>query len=250
MVGRGALALAALLLVGLLGREVAAPATAQFQSAQNVPVFQAQVGPPPPGAGAPPIAIAVTPVTNNMIDMNRLGIPRAAGAPRLPRPATGTIGTSNAYLSIAPDLIPVSTTGAATVVASGFTPGETIDVYLDGGGPVSFSADSNGRLSFGLTSGSSPDTLTILATGRTSGQSAGSVARLVTGPTVPGLAMAPHAVNPNGSATLSGSIAGFPPSTTVTLARNGAVQGTFPTDSTGHASFLLNLPSLPDGSAI
>src|SRR4051794_7747688 len=99
MVGRGALALAALLLVGLLGREVAAPATAQFQSAQSVPVLQAQAGPTPPLAAAPPIAIAVTPVTDHVIDVSRLVIPHAPGAARPPLPATGAIGTSNAYLS-------------------------------------------------------------------------------------------------------------------------------------------------------
>src|SRR3954469_19241566 len=119
VVGLGALAVAALLLVGLLGWEVAAPATAQIQGAPTVPVFQAQVGPPPPVAAAPATTIALAPHTAPVLDLGRLGLPRAAGAAP-PLPATGVIGKGNAYMSISPDRIPASTACAAGVVASGF----------------------------------------------------------------------------------------------------------------------------------
>src|SRR3954469_15003620 len=95
MVGLGALAVAALLLIGLWGWEVAAPATAQVQGGPTVPVLQAPVGPPPPGAAAPATTITVTPHTAPVLDLGRLGLPRAAGAPP-PLPATGVIGTGNA----------------------------------------------------------------------------------------------------------------------------------------------------------
>src|SRR3954468_24853428 len=93
IVGLGALVVAALLLVGLLGWEVAAPATAQIQGAPTVPVFQPQVGPPPPVAAAPATTIALTPHTAPVVDLGRLGLPRAAGAAPPPLPATGVIGT-------------------------------------------------------------------------------------------------------------------------------------------------------------
>src|SRR4051794_16919413 len=101
LIARGALAFTAFLLVVLLGREVAAPATAQIQGAPGVPVFQAQAGSPPP-FGPPPVAIAATPLTDEVIDLGRLGIAGATGAAPPPAPATGAIGTSNAYLSLSP----------------------------------------------------------------------------------------------------------------------------------------------------
>ncbi|HEY7062881.1 MAG TPA: beta-propeller fold lactonase family protein [Chloroflexota bacterium] len=250
MVGRGALALAVLLLVGLLGRDVAAPATAQIQGAQGVPVFRAQVGPPPSLAAAPPVVIAATPVADYAIDVGRLGGPRAAGAAPPARPATGAIGTSNAYLSIGADHIPASTTSSIGVAASGFTAGETVDVYLNGSLGFSPTADGSGRLSFTLSTGAGTGTLTILATGRTSGQSAGSAAQVVSGPTVPGLAIAPHAINPNGSGALTAVLTGFPASTAVTIARNGVAAGTINTDANGRASVNINLTAGPDGAAV
>src|SRR4051794_31963433 len=101
VLARGALAFAAVLLVGLLGREVAAPAIAQIRGAPGVPVFQAQAGSPPP-VGPPPVAIAATPLTDEVIDLDRLGIAGVAGAAPPPAPATGAIGTSNAYLTMSP----------------------------------------------------------------------------------------------------------------------------------------------------
>jgi len=251
MVGRGALACAALLLVGLLGREVAAPATAQIQSTQAVPVFQAQVGPPPPFAAAP-VAIAGAPVAgaDSVIDLGRLGISGATGAAPPALPATGAIGTSNAYLSLSPDLIPVSTTVAVGIVGSGFTAAELVDIYANGALITTLTADGNGRVTLGLGTLAGTGDLTILATGRTSGKSAGSVGRLVTGPTVPGLATAPHAVNPT-SGTFLARITGFPANTSVTYARNGVAGGTLMTDANGQGLINLTVNSvIGDSSAV
>src|SRR4051812_18352012 len=97
VVGRGAFVLVALLLVVLLGRDVAAPATAQIQDAPTVPAFPVPVGPPPPGA-APLVALAAAPLADPGLDLGRLDLPRAGSAAPPPLPATGAIGTSNAYL--------------------------------------------------------------------------------------------------------------------------------------------------------
>jgi YVTN family beta-propeller protein len=252
VVGPGILAVATLLLVGLLGRDMAAPATAQTQSAPGVPVFQAQAGPPPPGTTVPATTIVLTPRTAPVVDLGRLGLPRAAGVAPPPRPATGVIGTSNAYMSISPDRIPASTACAAGVVASGFTPGETADFYFNGSPAFSQDADSFGFLDFCLPTGPSTGVLTIQATGRTSGKSAGSVAQVVSGPTVPGLAFAPHAVNRNGTAVLTALATGFPPNTTVTFARNGGDPTTVNTGANGAAGLVfiyLNQP-VPDGAVV
>ena len=156
------------------------------------------------------------------------------------QPDGGATGTSSTFMSVSPDVISRSIASGVSTVASGFTAGETVNYYVNGVLTLTAAADSNGRFATLINSGSSTGYYTVLATGQSSGKSAGGVYQVQDAEVpVPGLAIAPHAVNPTGSTTLLLVGSRWKPNTTVTLARNNTVVGTV--TSSGSGTFSLNL---------
>src|SRR5207302_4792275 len=100
------------------------------------------------------VGIVLTRLRAHVLDLGRLGIRPT----RTPRPAAspngGALGTSNAFMSVTADVVPVSTTKALGTLFSSFTPSELIDYYLNGSLAGTFAADGNGHLGVYLNTGS------------------------------------------------------------------------------------------------
>src|SRR5205807_909934 len=117
---------------------------------------------------------------------------------------------------------------------SGWIPGESVQIYFNGGLVATLPANADGILSFGITTGAGFGFVTIENIGLTSGKDTGGVVQVApTGPYLPGVTGAPHAVN----ATVSGKFylagAGYPASTTVTIYRNAVSLGTITSGTSG-----------------
>ena len=156
---------------------------------------------------------AVTRLDYHVVDMGRLGI---RPTQQSLAPDGGSLGSSNAFMSVSADVAPVSTARALGTVASSFTPAEPVDYYLNGVLAATFTADVNGRLGVFINSGSAEGFITVDARGQVSGKRAGGVAQLlVAAPTAPGLSVAPHAINPTGTSTINMMGTRYPASTVV-----------------------------------
>ena len=155
-----------------------------------------------------------------------------------PAPDSGTLGSSNAFMSISAEVVSQTVSTPVGLVATGFTAGET--VTFSGAFTGNFTADSNGRLYEAITTNTGAGYYTVDAVGQSSGKKTGGVfRRLDAAAPVPGLAVGPHAVSNNGSGTLELFGTGWAPSTSITLARNGVTVGS--AASNGSGSFIANL---------
>ncbi len=201
------------------------------------------------GAKSPPLA----PMAAHVLDMSRLGIHPTPfrHAPQLaPQPAGGAVGTFNAYMSSSADLVAPSTATAYGAIVSGFTASETINYYLNGTFAGSNTADGNGRAAVTINTGAGQGYITLEAIGQTSAKRAGGVAEVVTPtPASPGLAVAPHAINPTGSSNIYLMGTRYPAGT-VTLARNGVTVGTATANAAGFFYVSVPVAAGADTSAV
>src|SRR5205823_3398817 len=108
-------------------------------------------------------------------------------------------------------------------LCTSFTPAETVNYYINGVFQAGFTADANGRVAVGISTGAGQGNLTFECIGQTSGKSAGTVNYVLdAAPPVPGYAAAPHAIN----STASGNFGAYGwrflanTTTTVSLYRN------------------------------
>ena len=197
-----------------------------------------------------PQAITFTPLSDvYKIDLTRAGImPIPFNMPASWHMPDGAIGGSaNAYMATTADVVPPSTTNAVGLLFSGFAPGETINFFVNGslaGTPV---ADTNGRLIASSTTGTVQGIVTVDGIGQTSGKRAGGVFEILnTAPTSPGLAMAPHALGPDGARLFYIVGTRHQASTTITLGIDGGVLGGVPSDATGFFAVTFPPPAAPD----
>ena len=197
-----------------------------------------------------PEAMTFTPLTNvHEIDLTRAGImPIPFNMPALLQMPDGAIvGSQNAYMATSADVVPLNTTNAEGLLFSGFTPGENVNIYLNGSLAGTFAADGNGRLGFFLTSASLEGVVTVDGIGQTSGERAGGAFQVRSNaPTSPGLAMAPHAFGANGSRTFSFIGTRHQASTTINIAVDGTIVFTVSSDANGSFAGSANPGAAPD----
>lgn len=140
--------------------------------------------------------------------------PRRVGAGHLDVAASLGAATPDAPATIGITSKKMSTTENSPVVATGFRPGESVDLRLTAGSSVqdlaTAVADARGEVHASVraapTSGS--ETVTLSAVGRTSAASASTPVRVVTGVTAPAITSpAPGAQVPVGVITVTGTAA-------------------------------------------
>src|SRR5436190_18383566 len=183
-------------------------------------------------------------------DMARLGMhPIRPG--HAPAPDGNALGTSNAFMSVNPEVVAPSTMGAFGTLASSFAPTELVDYYLNGVVAATFAADANGRLAVNVSTGTGTGYITIEAVGQTSAKRAGGVTYVSdSAPTVTGLNAAPHAVVASGSATINLYRLRYTTSSPVTIARTGVMLGTVTTNTRGRFNAVVTVPAGANGSAV
>ncbi len=225
---------------------------------QSVPTFPGVALPAPKHAGAP-IGTIKSAEDAGVIDMAALDIhPAAAQLPlralasgAASSPESAAMGKGKALLGITNEVVNQNTSGAFGVLSSGWTPGESVQVYLGGVLAATFAANADGRLSFGVNTGAGFGYITVEEIGLTSGKDTGGANQVApTGPYLPGVTGAPHADNTTASGTFLLSGAGYPASTTVTLYRNAVSLGTTTTGTTGRFLVLITPANSGDTSAV
>ncbi len=178
---------------------------------------------------------------NGHVDMAALDIhPAPAPLPLRhisggPAPDGAAVGTSNAFLGITTEIVNQSTTNAFGTLASGFTPAESVQFWLNGVLAGTFAASANGTVAVGINTGAGFGFITVDEIGVTSGKQVGGVTQVApTGPYVPGMSAAPHSINTSTAAApllLYGW--GYPAAATVNLYRNNVAIGTATTSAAG-----------------
>jgi len=195
--------------------------------------------------------LPITP-SENVVDMDlTANRPFPFGALHVPSPAGAVAGTQNAFMSVSPDVANPSTNAVIGTLLTSFTPGEPIQFFISGSLAGTSAADSYGRLGARINTPAGEGYLTFEGMGLISGKRAGGVAGVLTSATpVPGVAIGPHAINPNGSSTIHMVGSRYPASTSVTIARNGVSLGTITSDSNGGFFVTVPVAAGADTSAI
>lgn len=196
----------------------------------------------------------LTPLQVHEIDMTTLGIsPAAVGDTLTQAPVSrDTNGaTQNAFMSVAPSVVPPSTDSVVGIVASSFTPGESVKYFVVGSLAATLTADSNGRIGVSVNTSAGEGYVTVEAVGQSSGKRTGGVfAVSALAASAPGAAIAPHAINPTGSSTVNMMGTGYPPTTEVTIYRNGVALSTVTTSSKGRFYVGVPVAKTADTSAV
>ena len=196
-----------------------------------------------PQTDAPPLSVKDlgNEPDNGHIDMAALDMhPAPAPLPLRqssggPAPDGAAVGTSNAFLGITTEVVNQSITNAFGTLASGFTPAESVQFWLNGALAGTFAASANGTVAVGINTGAGFGFITFDEIGVTSGKQAGGVTQVApTGPYLQGVSAAPHSVN---TSTAAGPLLlygwGYPAATSVNLYRNGVSIGTATTSAAG-----------------
>jgi hypothetical protein len=125
-----------------------------------------------------------------------------------------------------------------------------VAVSLNGGAPTNYTASATGRLGQIFNVGAGLGYITIEARGLTSGRQTGGVVEVRdAAPPVPGLAIAPHAINPTGSSNINVLGTRWLPGN-VTLARNGTNINTLTAGANGSFYYQISVAAGADTSAI
>jgi hypothetical protein len=221
-------------------------------------------------AATPPAAgdsghITVVPINEQVyvVDLARMGVhplaqplplgqarPSPRDLPRLLAPDAGAVGLGGAYMSISPDVISQTIPAGFGAASANWTPGELVAVSLNGGTPTNYTASSTGRLGQIFNVGTGLGYITIEARGLTSSRQTGGVVEVRdAAPPVPGLAVAPHAINPNGASNINVLGTRYAPGN-VTLDRNGTAINTLTAGANGSFYYQINIAAGADTSAI
>src|SRR6476659_8231816 len=152
-------------------------------------------------------------------------------------PEGAAMGTGKAFLGITHEVVNQSiATGAFGALSSGWTAGETVQLYVNGVFQTNFAANADGVVAINFGTGAGFGYLTIEEIGLTSGKDTGGVVQVApTGPYLPGVAGAPHAINTTASAHFYLYGWGYPPSITagIPLYRNGVFLANLSTNASG-----------------
>jgi hypothetical protein len=150
---------------------------------QSIPTF---VGVALPAPKHEPVRVSsIRPMeVDGVIDLAVLGIhPATAPLPlrALPRgsssPEGAAMGTGKAFMGITHEVVPPNTDNAFGAVSSGWTPGETVQLYIDGVLAGTRAANQDGVVGVGFNSGAGAGFgyTTIEEIGLTSGKDTGGV---------------------------------------------------------------------------
>src|SRR5262249_16751088 len=136
---------------------------------------------------------------------------------------------------------------------SSFTPGESVDYYINGAFAATFTADANGRLAVSITTAAGPDGyLTMEGRGQSSSKRAGGTAYVsAAAALIRGATNAPHGFNETtgiNQLNLRGNR--WPASTTINLARNGTLLGTVTSSAAGTFNVVITIANNGDTSAV
>jgi hypothetical protein len=223
---------------------------------QNIPTF---VGVALPAPKHEPVRVgSIRPMeVDGVIDMAALDIhPATALLPlrALSRggssPEGAAMGTGKAFMGVTHEVVPPNTDNAFGALSSGWTAGETVQVYLDGVLARTGVANEDGIVAVGFNTGAGAGFgyTTIEEIGLTSGKDTGGVVQTApTGPFLPGVTGAPHAINTNAGGAFYLLGFGYPPNTTTTVSlyRNGVFQAFVSTNAQG--IFLLSVVPVNSG---
>ncbi len=107
------------------------------------------------------------------------------------------LGTSNAFMSVDPQVVSTTTSYGVASLSSGFTMSETVAFSVNGAAATNYTADSSGFLGVLINSSSTEGYVYVTAIGLTSGKESGGnfLIRNNARQTV-GVAVAPHSVGP------------------------------------------------------
>jgi len=195
-----------------------------------------------------------TPMRPHTIDLGQLGIqPLPFNVPPSapPVPDGAAIGYDNAYMAVTADVVPPSTTAAFGTLFSGFSAGETLNIYILGVFVGTTTMDADGRVALLFNTAAGSGYQTIDGIGQTSGKRAGGAVYVSsTAPSSPGLAVAPHAVGVNGSRTFSVLGTRHAPNTGINFAVDGVFIGAIPSDANGAFAIHVNPSAAPDGAHV
>lgn len=209
----------------------------QHPAAQKTIGTIAHVQAPPAGSNNRPVTAHPYAGHADKIDLDKLGIrPLPITGGGIPgQPTEGLVGTSNAYVDLEPSVVRPNQN--AVVASSGWTPGETVDVFFNENLSYTTAAAANGRIVF-FTATSAPGYYVMTIRGRTSGKQAGGTLAVNNAATIASaLTIAPHAINPNGTNTFTLYGTGFPPNTPIRLDRNGVYITFINSDSNGQVLY-------------
>jgi hypothetical protein len=187
----------------------------------------------------------------HVVDLPSMGIHPIQGVPpRNLSPDGGAVGLGGAFMSVSPDVISPTIQAGFGAVAANFMPGEMVAISFNGGPPTNYTASSTGRLGLFVSVGPSEGYVTIETRGLTSGRQTGGVVEIHNAaPPVPGLAIAPHAINPNGSSNINVLGTRYLHDSTVTLARNGTNLATLNVGNDGSFYYQVSVAAGADTSA-
>ncbi len=210
-----------LALVAIGGLLIVGPVTARTATRRAAMpssiLLGAAAGVLPPITAAPVLRpVPTTPLPGRTErDLSRYNVhPRPLGAPD-----NGVVGTLGSYTSIAPDV--VTPTGRVAILTSGLAVGEVISYTLGGTQVFTVTADANGVGYLPILTAPGEGSVTVVALGMTGGRTSGGVWQQVSsGPHLPGLAIVPHAVRPNGTDPITVAGVGYDGHATAALARD------------------------------
>ena len=165
------------------------------------------------------------------------------------------MGTGKAFMGITHEVVPPNTDNAFGALSSGWIPGETVQLYIDGVLAGTRAANEDGIVAVGFNSGSGTGFgyITIEEIGLTSGKDTGGVVQTaLTGPYLPGVTGAPHAINTTAGGHFYLLGFGYPPNTTTTVSlyRNGVFQAFVPTNAGGNFVLIVAPANGGDTSAV
>jgi hypothetical protein len=207
-----------------------------------------------PEDGSPALSVQITDLSDELyvVDLPSMGIHPIEGArPPNFEPDTGAVGLLGAYMSVSPDVVSQTIPSGFGAASGNWMPGELVAVSLNGGAPTNYMASATGRLGQIFNVGTGQGYITIEARGLTSGRQTGGVVEVRdAAPPVPGLAIAPHAINPNGSSHINVLGTRYIANSSITLARNGSNIATLTSGAAGSFYYQINVAAGPDASAI
>jgi hypothetical protein len=225
---------------------------------QSIPSFVGVALPAPKHAAVP--VGTLTPVEGDyLIDLAALDIhptqvpvPLRVALGVAGRPEGAAMGTGNALMGITHEVVNHSTANAFGVLSSGWTAGESVQVYVNGVLTLTLPASTpDGAFALGINTGAGFGYLTIEEIGLTSGKDTGGVVQVAnTGPYLPGVTGAPHAINTTAGAHFFLYGWQYPVLATVPLYRNGVFIGNVQTNGQGRFFITYTPANSGDTSAV
>src|SRR5438105_1936702 len=153
-------------------------------------------------------------------------------------PEGAAMGTGKAFMGISHEVVNQNTTAAFGTLSSGWIPGESVQLNVDGVPSGTFAASGDGTVALVTTTGAGFGYHTLEEIGLTSGKDTGGVVQVAsTGPYLPGVTGAPHAINTTASGHFYILATHYPANTSLNIYRNGTFLGALTSSPSGFVFF-------------